>query len=478
MRAAVLLGLVLVTAGCLGASEDADVEPTATDTPTLDPLVTVHSPTEALGLGALPEGLTVPTVSVRPTGHAGAEPTMGVTSDGTLFFVAFEDTLRSTDHGQTWEVVHTSPATLDPMLWVDPLTDRIFTNHLYLACSILSWSDDLGETWTTNPIACGLPVNDHQKIATAPPRAESPLQPTVYDNLVLYAYNGLALGSRISISYDGGLTFPVNTETVSPNDPNSCSGGLHGHPEAAPDGTLYLPKRSCNGVLVSVSHDSGLSWEAVLAGDDVGSTECRKNPEVATDLDNNAYAVWPAADQELYLVRSTDAGATWSTSVRASPPEMEVTTMPVAKAGSPGRLAIAYYGIERDQTEDEVPDRVDEDGRWHLYVTYTLNALDDEPTFVTVQATPDEDPIQIGPISTNSGCDNPPGSRNLLDFIDMVVDADGRVYVAYGDGCTTGCAGKADATMEDSRSRDGVVAVVEAGPSLFADMPDVAPFAE
>lgn len=468
MRTPLLLALALVSAGCLGA--DTALEDQVSPEPATDPLVTLHTPNEALPLSALPEGLLVPQVVAGITGHTGAEPTIGVTSDGSIFIVAMTHVIRSQDDGATWEIVHEFPRTLDPMLWVDPLTDRVFVNHLYVACSVLAWSDDLGESWTTNPIACGVPVNDHQKVATAPPREGATLQPTGdYPNLVYYAYNGIALGSRVSISLDGGLTFPINSETVPANHPNACSGGLHGHLESAPDGTLYLPKRSCDGVLVARSLDSGFSWGQTLVGDDVGSTDCRKNPEIATDTANNAYVTWPAADQELYLAHTTDGGGTWGPSVRASPPEMEVTTMPVMKAGDPGRLAIAYYGIERDQTADEVPDRVNETGRWHLYVTYTLNALDPEPTFVTVQATPDEDPVQIGPISTNSGCDNPPGSRNLLDFIDLALDGEGRAYVTYTDGCVEACT-EPDATMEDSRSREVAFALVAQGPSLFEEV--------
>ncbi|HWG91984.1 MAG TPA: hypothetical protein VNZ52_14125, partial [Candidatus Thermoplasmatota archaeon] len=109
------------------------------------------------------------------------------------------------------------------------------------------------------------------------------------------------------------------------------------------------------------------------------------------------------------------------------------------------------------------PDGVPEDTRWHMFVTYTFDALSEDPTFVTVQVTPDDDPVQIGPISTNSDCEAPEGSRNLLDFIDMVMDKEGRVYVAYADGCLEGCK-----TMEDSRGDRGYVAVLQTGPSLLA----------
>ena len=36
-------------------------------------------------------------------GEEGAEPSIGITSTGCIFFVAFEKVMRSCDHGQTWD---------------------------------------------------------------------------------------------------------------------------------------------------------------------------------------------------------------------------------------------------------------------------------------------------------------------------------------------------------------------------------------
>ena len=36
-------------------------------------------------------------------GEQGAEPSIGVTSSGCIFFIAFEKPMRSCDHGLTWE---------------------------------------------------------------------------------------------------------------------------------------------------------------------------------------------------------------------------------------------------------------------------------------------------------------------------------------------------------------------------------------
>jgi hypothetical protein len=73
---------------------------------------------------------------------------------------------------------------------------------------------------------------------------------------------------------------------------------------------------------------------------------------------------------------------------------------------------------------------------WHLYVAETY---DGGNTWTTVDATPD-DPVQRGTICAGGtlGCGN--GTRNLLDFMGITVDKQGRVLVGYADGCVDACA--------------------------------------
>ena len=438
------------------------------------------------------------TFSLHDVGEDGPEPTLGVTSDGSIYFQALEKTMKSSDHGATWTQVSTtlsSPTTLDPMLWVDPVTDRVFSNQLYLACSYLSYSDDGGATWISNPAACGVPVNDHQKVATGPYVEGSPLAPVggvnpVYPNVVYYAYNAIA-GSRVAISVDGGLTFPY-TGLANPPVPvdegdSECAAGLHGHITAGPDGVVYIPNRSScsgpdgvgqSGPVVARSFDNGLTWDQVLVHPDIGTSDHDKNPEVAIDVNNTLYITWPGADNRLYYAWSGDHGSTWSPAYLVTP-QLGTATMPVIQAGDPGRIAMAYYAVEDpatvrgDEGRIQPPDLTNETARWNLYVTFSLNALDDLPTWTTWSLT--DDPIQIGPISTNTG-DAPAGSRNLLDFIDMVLDAEGRVYIAYADGCTGACATDPEATMEMSRDAQGFAAVMQSGPSLYRADGTLSPF--
>ena len=75
----------------------------------------------------------------------------------------------------------------------------------------------------------------------------------------------------------------------------------------------------------------------------------------------------------------------------------------------------------------------------------------------------------------NSGdCRDIGGSnRNLLDFNDLHIDREGRVYIAFADGCTGTCADEAmngSATAEMSRTNTGGVYMLLNGPSLYDGM--------
>ena len=113
---------------------------------------------------------------------------------------------------------------------------------------------------------------------------------------------------------------------------------------------------------------------------------------------------------------------------------------------------------------------------YYLYVTYSLNALDENPTFHTIRISPD--PVQIGSICLNSGdCRDIGGSnRNLLDFNDLHIDREGRVYIAFADGCTETCADSINATPEDSRDRLGSVYYMGSGPSLYESVGNMTNF--
>ena len=418
-------------------------------------------------------------------GETGKEPSIGITSSGCMFFIAMEKPMRSCDYGASWENtadITQAPFTSDPYGWVDPVTDRIFNIHMMgLATTWIGWSDDNGESWLGNPYDSGpIPLNDHIKLGSGPwvdagygiPGQLSP----VYSEAVYFCYNKLA-GIFCYTSYDGGASFPTGGQIYGLATSN---GGLHGAITTAPDGTVYVTPRVPTPTVI-LSKDNGLTWDTREMGQDASTPNPRKNSEVATDSESNAYHIWTGADQGIYMSTSTDSGLTWNqNSMRISPAEVISTAFPQTDAGDPGRIAITYLGSENVSllNTSDIDDNnwngnghfAPSDVHYHIYVTYSLNALDENPTFHTRRLS--NDPVQVGSMCLNSGdcrTDEGGSNRNLLDFNDLTIDLEGRVYIAFADGCIAACASSEDPQPADSRAGLGSVYFMANGPSLYVE---------
>ena len=127
-------------------------------------------------------------------------------------------------------------------------------------------------------------------------------------------------------------------------------------------------------------------------------------------------------------------------------------------AGDDNRAAFAFLGTTT-AGDDQAPDFK---GVWHLYVAYTY---DGGLNWTTVDATP-TDPVQRGCIWLQGGSSN---CRNLLDFNDITMDKQGRVLVAYADGCTDACVNATNYDYANAERPDlGVIARQESGLGLYA----------
>ena len=475
----VILMLTMSLAGCFG--NDKEPETSLEQEILDDPRIFVTDRTGA----SLEQSPIEMTFQFSDVGETGKEPSIGITSSGCIFFIAMEKVMRSCDHGEAWEEtqdpIQCSPTTSDPYGWVDPITDRIFNVQMIgLETSWICWSDDDGQSWLGNPHDSGTtPINDHIKLASGPWTSAGYgvigqfTSGPIYETAVYYCYNKLA-GIFCFTSFDGGASFEAGGQIVGLATTN---GGLHGAISTAPDGTVYVTPR-VETPSVIVSKDNGFTWFERTMGEDVGTPYPRKNSEISTDTASNAYHVWTGGDEGVYMSRSTDSGETWEQeSIRISPVEVISSVFPQTDAGDPGRIAITYLGSENS----EMLNQSDIDGNpwdgnahyapnnatYHLYITYSLNALDDEPVFHTYRVT--DDPVQVGSICLNSGdCRDIGGSnRNLLDFNDLHIDREGRVYVAFADGCTGDCATNNNSTAADSRDGRGSVYYLANGPSLI-----------
>jgi hypothetical protein len=428
------------------------------------------------------------------TGFQGGEPNIGITSKGNVYTDVFlpanvpDRTLAgaatygavvgSTDGGKSWTVkadVTHDPITLDPMLWVDQKTDRIFSNQLNVACAWLSYSDSEGSTWTDSPASCGAPAIDHQKFATGPYSAASPFAPAagnpVYPNVATFCYNKLQ-GTFCAVSFDGGIHFVLdNLVDLAPTSSAVATdrqcGGINGHQKFGPDGTIYVPYGlNCGQAFVATSTDSGVTWIPHR----LGAPQQEIDPAVTITPDGMAYYMGRSDDQSLYLFRSKDHFATHEGPFRITPPDVNGTVFAGLTSGSDGRIAFAYLGHKANLAHPgKVRDPDDRSHiraatRWYLYVGMSLDAEAANPYFLINQATPDSDPVQVGCVQEN-GC----GQRNMLDFIDMQTGPDGRFWIAYTDGCTSDGCKAPDAKPISSADSMITVARLEEGPSLYAD---------
>jgi hypothetical protein len=396
-------------------------------------------------------------------GNAG-EPSIGVDRrTGKVMYIAGTQTLRVTFNDCSspatakWEDVSatlTSQTTFDPILYTDPQLGRTYVSQLLpTKMSLMAYTDDDGATWRPSQ---GSGINsgvDHQTIGGGP-YAPGLLQTLgTYPSILYYCSQDVAMAQCAS-SLDGGRTFGVAVPIYNITE---C-GGIHGHIKVAPDGTAYVPNRSCgNGQGVAVSRDNGLTWTVKTVP---GSTASSWDPSVGIASDGTVYFGWLNGDGHPYVAVSHDNGDTW-TNIQDVGKTFGIQNIafPAVVAGDPDRAAFAFLGTTATGDVGGVDPSFP--AVWHLYVAHTY---DGGATWVTADATPN-DPVQRGAIcDQGTTCS---AARNLLDFIDATVDAQGRVLVGYADGCVGGCvnggpnSGTALATIARQMSGKGVYAAYD-----------------
>jgi len=237
---------------------------------------------------------------------------------------------------------------------------------------------------------------------------------------------------------------------------------------------------------MSVSPDNGVTWTVnVVPGgfvkDGLGSKNPISNPD---ESDSNLSISKPTAEHPAGVLYYTwENGVDPSDIANASTRQAMVTTFdpvtskwgtpvdissamidphtnlplnnvmfPVVVSGDPERAVVAFLGTSQTKDDDSNPPGPHTTGDtqtnqftkeaqptdvWDMYVASTF---DGGKTWSTVDATPN-DPVQLGCIDMQ-GTTIPPSNRqdvcsqrNLLDFNDITVDAQGRPIVAYSDGC-------------------------------------------
>ena len=412
---------------------------------------------------AVPKGFTLK--------HGAGEPTLGITKQGEIFITLSSGCVTSCtgepqmletvapggrvvwsskNEGKTWKDVSpgvrdqgVSPHafSLDPYVLVDehPDGDRIFNIDLTLACAILSYSDDRGANWITNPLACGEPVNDHQTLFAGKPRTSTTIG---YPHVLYYCFNHPAF-TKCTKSINGGLTFVPTAQITAP----TC-GGLNGHGVVDRKGVIYLPLASCGKPHLAISKDEGDTWTDVIINDDIDADN-GGDPSVAVDEKGNLYYLYVDAENRQPLLSvSRNGGKSWSKPIDVAPRGVEATNLATLAVGAPGKVAIAYYGT-RDSENMELG--------WSGYIASGIDVLGRNPTFYTGTVNDPKHPLKMGQCG-------PGRCGRVLDFIDVEIAPDGQPWGAYVDACLATC----EKTKQESYADNlGVVGTITGGPNLM-----------
>ena len=397
--------------------------------------------------------------------HAAGEPTLGITKEGYVLVTAGNGCVTSCtgspemlktvtpgeravfltkDKGRTWQDVSpgvggVSPhvASLDPYVYVDRSAERsrVFDIDLNAACNELSYSDDLGSTWVTNPLSCGEPVNDHQTVFSGKPVTSPTLG---YPRIIYYCFNKL-LYTTCTKSLDGGLTF---VPTAGANQ-IECS-GLNGHGVTTSKGWVLLPYTGCNSAPeLAISKDEGASWTSVRLPGKVNGGD----PSVAVDAKDNLYYLYDDADRLPRLTVSKDGGRHWSAPVNVAAPGVVRTDLATLTVGAPGKVAIAYYGTSSD---------TDKGAFWNGYLAEGLDVLGRTPLFWSASVNDPRHPLKAGACGAGR-------CGRVLDFIDVEIAPDGHPWGAFVDACGTTCERTGTESVQDNA---GLVATLVGGPNL------------
>jgi hypothetical protein len=394
-------------------------------------------------------------------GVSSGEPSIGVDwKTNNVMYIAGLQTLRvhfddcSSPAQATWldkSFTTTSTLSLDPILFTDPTTGRTFSSQLATACSLMAFSDNDGDSWLPS-MGCGVNSGvDHQTVGGgpfAPPLTRS-AGGLLYPNAVYYCSQDVAI-AQCAVSLDGGITFgpavPIYNLT-------QC-GGLHGHIKVGPDGTAYVPNKSCNGVQgVAVSENNGLTWSVRPVP---GTSPSLFDPAVAVDHDGKAY-IGMVVNGFPTVAVSTNHGTTWTNLQNlGTAAGIQNAAFPVMVAGDGGRAAFGFLGATQGGTA--TGSNTNSSVVWYAYVAETT---DGGATWTTVNATPG-DPVQRGDIcAMGTTC---AAARNLLDFNDMAVDNQGRILFAFADGCVGSCVSGGP----NSGTARAAIARQTTGPRMFA----------
>ncbi len=383
------------------------------------------------------------------TGVMTRMPTVGVLSDGTLVMhpAIIEEgdqgrsrLARSTDGGLNWETKafpEPEPGPGRPFGHVDQTTDRIFAD-VYNGVpeySLVSYSDDGGESWEQSQVPPTTTANAHQSLVAGPPVTSDTER---YPNIVYRCARWLPVatpsadhwGLGCHRSLDGGATWQSTTGYVIPSlqEDKRCD-VMMGDVHADQRGWLLYPFAHCGTTYLAVSQDEGESWTLHTIADPVmGIAEgTLRGPSIAIDREGTWYYAWVAGDGVPRLATSQDDGDKWSHPIEIQTPGVGEVRVLQTEVGAPGAVAFAFYGTRaaQEDSEDELV--------WDGFLSVTMDATNEDPVFRTVRINEPDRPLLHGDCGSGiNGID----CQEAEDLIGLVIGPDGAPYASFVDGCS------------------------------------------
>lgn len=402
---------------------------------------------------------------------------------------------RSLDRGRTFRTLseencssgNSQPHCGDPGFGNSDLALSPDTDNVYLAgiapeftALTASASSDNGDTWPRFNLVTSPGFTDRPwLLATSGQKAH-----LAYSNVTTTS-PGL-INTHYATTTDGGQSWAVDHVPKYTTSGIATGLTMDRSPQSPARGTIYQAFGGVENALftdevrVAVSRDDAQTFQTYHVGDHLAASNPQgpyrgfSLPWVTTDAAGNAYAVWGTDDGGDVVISSSDIsdpandpavggnpGSTWSAPVRVSTGAAETAVVGNVVAGSPGHVAVVYYGTSGSQGRGIPDDQTD--GEWKPFVAYSTNALTPSPVF-TQSVISDRVVHSGGYCTTPSGTDCPTGSdRGLRNWMSVGFDPDGRLYTAWSDDNNDG-------------KRTGIrFARQVAGPRLVAGRP---PFSE
>jgi len=335
--------------------------------------------------------------------------------------------VRSNDRGATWTTLDSGGPTtgglVPPWMSVDPQTSRIwFATTLPSLCGArISWSDDDGDHWRTNP-SVGCPAQGGEKLLEGPPPAAG-ARPIGYPHVVYYCANATDIAASNLWCYkslDGGATFKFVGGFSDPRPPAGCSERHPSRPGVAgPDGVLYFPTTLCGALGIAISRDEGATWQFRPIVD--SGLQDVYTAGTAVDRHGTLYIAWIGPGTLPYLVTSTDRGLSWSAPMMVAAPGVQAVRRVAIAVRKRGQVALAYLGTT-------------DGAHFNGYITESRDVLTERPRFWSASVNDPGEPL------VNAADSETFGDRFFFGTATMA--SDGTVWAGFHCAKTGACPGR------------------------------------